>query len=271
MKKVLKLLLLSMLVLGLVLAAAGCAQKAPNNTGTPPAQPDQAKKPVLTVGSETTYPPMEFTKDGEYVGFDMDLIRAIGEAEGYDVKIQTMGFDSLIPGVNAGNVDCIISSITITEDRAKVIDFSNPYFTAGLIIAVKQDNNAVTTLDDLKGKRLAAEVGTTGLAASNQIKAKDPKTSVKVFDSVGEAFMELEKGGADAVINDMPITAYYIDTTGKGRVKMVGEVFQATDNYGIGVKKGNTALLAKINSGLDKVKASGKYDELYKKWFGEKK
>lgn len=270
MKKGLKLLLVSMLIMGLALAVVGCAQKAPtDNAGTQP--PAAAPKPVLTVGSETTYPPMEFTKDGQYVGFDMDLIRAIGEAEGFDVKIQTMGFDSLIPGVQAGNVDCIVSSITITEDRAKVIDFSDPYFTAGLIIAVPKDNTTITTLDDLKGKRLAAEVGTTGLAASNEIKAKDPKTTVKVFDSVGEAFMELEKGGADAVINDMPITSYYIDTTGKDKVKMVGQVFQATDNYGIGVKKGNTAVLAKINSGLAKVKASGKYDEIYKKWFGEKK
>lgn len=265
LRKVLTVLLAGIMILGLALGAAGCAKKTetPNQAAAP--------KPVLTVGSETTYPPMEFTKDGQYVGFDMDLIRAIGEAEGYDVKIQTMGFDSLIPGVQAGNVDCIVSSITITEDRAKVIDFSDPYFTAGLIIAVPKDNTTINTLADLKGKRLAAEVGTTGLAASNDIKKQDPKTSVKVFDSVGEAFMELEKGGADAVINDMPITSYYIDTTGKDKVKMVGQVFQATDNYGIGVKKGNAAVLSKINSGLAKLKANGKYDEIYKKWFGEKK
>ncbi len=268
MKKGLKLVLVCLLMMGLVFSAVGCGQKtATNDTGTQ----TPTVKPKLVVGSETTYPPMEFTKDGQYVGFDMDLIRAIGEAEGFDVQIQTMGFDSLIPGVQAGTVDCIVSSITITEDRAKVVDFSNPYFTAGLIIAVAKDNTTINSLADLKGKKLAAEVGTTGLAASKQIQAQDPKTSVKVFDSVGEAFMELEKGGADAVINDMPITSYYIDTTGKDKVKMVGEVFQATDNYGIGVKKGNTALLNKINDGLAKVKASGKYDEIYKKWFGDKK
>ena len=263
-KKVGKLLLIGMLIMGLAFSVVGCTQKAADDK----ASTAKAAKPVLTVGSETTYPPFEFTESGAYVGFDMDLIRAIGAVEGYDVKINTLGFDSLIPAVNGGQVDCIISAMTIKEDRAKVIDFSNPYFKAGLIIAVDQKTEGIKSLDDLQGKRLAAEVGTTGLDASNSIKAKDPKTTVKVFDSVGEAFMELQKGGADAVINDMPVTAYYIQTTGKDKVKMVGEVFAAEDQYGIGVKKGNAALLAKINDGLAKLKANGEFDKIYQKWFG---
>lgn len=266
LKKFVKLLVVGMLIMGLAITAIGCGNKAAENK-----TPASGAKPVLNVASETTYPPMEFTENGEYVGFDMDLIRAIGAAEGFDVKITSLGFDALIPAVQAGTVDACISSMTIKEDRAKAIDFSKPYFTAGLIIAVGQKTEGITTLDDLKGKRLAAEVGTTGLDASNKIKQEDPKTTIKVFDSVGEAFMELEKGGVDAVINDMPITAYYIQTKGKDKVKMVGEVFAAEDQYGIGVKKGNTELLNKINSGLDKVKASGEYDKIYKKWFGEEK
>ncbi len=272
MKKITKLLLVSMLIMGLVFSAIGCAQKAADKTPAPAPAPTQTTpKPVLTVGSETTYAPFEFAENGQYVGFDMDLIRAIGAAEGYEVKINTLGFDALIPAVQSGNVDCCISAMTIKEDRAKVIDFSKPYFKAGLIIAVAQKTEGITTRDDLKGKRLAAEVGTTGLDASNAIKKLDSKTTVKVFDSVGEAFMELEKGGVDAVINDMPVTNYYVQTKGKDKVKTVGEVFAAEDQYGIGVKKGNTELLAKINSGLDKLKANGEYDKIYKKWFGEVK
>jgi len=266
LKKFVKLLVAGMLIMGLAFSAIGCGDKAAENKA-----PADGAKPVLNVASETTYPPMEFTENGEYVGFDMDLIRAIGAAEGFDVKITSLGFDALIPAVQAGTVDACISSMTIKEDRAKAIDFSNPYFTAGLIIAVGQNTEGISTLEDLQGKRLAAEVGTTGLDASNKIKEKDPNTTIKVFDSVGEAFMELEKGGVDAVINDMPITAYYIKTKGKDKVKMVGEVFAADDQYGIGVKKGNTELLNKINSGLDKVKASGEYDKIYEKWFGEDK
>lgn len=263
-KKVGKLLLIGMLIMGLAFSAVGCAQKAADDKAVAP----PVVKPVLTVGSETTYAPFEFTQNGEYVGFDMDLIRAIGAIEGYDVKINTLGFDSLIPAVTTDKVDCIISAMTIKEERSKVIDFSNPYFKAGLIIAVAQNNVTIKSLDDLQGKRLAAEVGTTGLDASNAVKAKDPKTTVKVFDSVGEAFMELEKGGVDAVINDMPVTAYYVSTTGKDKVKMVGAVFAAEDQYGIGVKKGNTAVLTKINDGLAQLKANGQYNAIYQKWFG---
>ncbi|MEN6460104.1 MAG: basic amino acid ABC transporter substrate-binding protein, partial [Syntrophomonas sp.] len=227
--------------------------------------------PQLLVASETTYPPFEFSENGKLTGFDMDLIRAIGEVEGYDVKISTLGFDALIPAIKAGKFDCAISAMTITDERKKAVDFSKPYFDSGLVIAVAQNNNEIKSLEDLKGKKLAGEVGTTGLNAENDVKAKDPKTEVKVFDAVGEAFMELQKGGADAVINDLPVTAYYIQTTGKDKIKMVGDVFSTGDQYGIAVKKGNTKIYNMINDGIDKLKANGEYDKIYTKWFGEKK
>lgn len=264
LERIVRLLIAGMLILGLAFSVTGCGGQAGENKA-----PADKAKPVLNVASETTYPPMEFTEKGEYVGFDIDLIKAIGAAEGYEVKINSLGFDALIPALQAGNMDCAVSAMTINEKRLQAVDFSKPYYTAGLIIAVGQNTEGISTLEDLQGKRLAAEVGTTGLDASNKIKEKDPKTTIKVFDSVGEAFMELEKGGVDAVINDLPITAYYIQTKGKDKVKTVGEVFAADDQYGIAVKKGNTELLNKINSGLDKVMASGEYDKIYKKWFGE--
>ncbi|MEN6350597.1 MAG: basic amino acid ABC transporter substrate-binding protein [Syntrophomonas sp.] len=271
-----RLLLAGMLIMGLLVSAVGCGgQTQENKDSTADKQtqekaPEQAAKKLI-VGSETTYPPFEMTNEkGEYIGFDMDLIRAIAAAEGYEVEIQSLGFDALIPALLSNKVDCTISAMTINEERSKTIDFSDPYFQAGLIIAVDQKTEGITTREDLKGKKLAAEVGTTGLAASKEIQAQDPKTQVKVFDSVGEAFMELQKGGADAVINDMPVTAYYIKTTGKDKVKMVGDVFAATDQYGIGVKKGNPEVLNVINSGLKKLKENGEYDKIYKNWFGDK-
>ena len=154
MKKVAKLLLIGMLIMGLAFSIVGCTKKAADNNAAPVA------KPVLNVGTEATYAPFEYQESSEYVGFDMDLIRAIGAAEGYEVKINPLGFDALIPAVQAGTVDCCISAMTIKEDRAKVIDFSTPYFKAGLIVAVAQNNTTIKSLDDLKGKRLAAEVGT---------------------------------------------------------------------------------------------------------------
>ena len=112
-------------------------------------------------------------------------------------------------------------------------------------------------------------VGTIGADACNAVKEKDPKTEIRTFDAIGEAFMELEKGGVDAVINDQAVTAYYIKTTGKGKTKMVGDLFSADDHYGIAIKKGNAEMLKVINDGLASIRSNGKYDEIYQKWFGK--
>jgi glutamine transport system substrate-binding protein len=260
LKKWIKMLAVGMLITGLLVTVIGCKgeqQKAGDST----------PKQKLVVGTEATFPPFEMIKDGEYTGFDMEIIRAIGESQGYDVEIKNLGFDALIPAVQSGNIDCVIAAVSIDEERAKKVDFSQPYFDAGLIIAVKQETTGITTTKDLQGKKVAAQVGTTGAEACRQIKDKDAGTDIRYFDSVGEAFMELEKGGVDAVINDLPVTLDYIQTTGKDSVKMVGDVFNTDEQYGIAVKKGNSKLLDDINKGLDEIKASGQYDQIYGKWF----
>ena len=260
MKKWIKMLMVGMLITGLLVAVIG-------GKGEQQKAGDSTPKQKLVVGTEATFPPFEMIENGEYTGFDMEIIRAIGESQGYDVEIKHLGFDALIPAVQSGNIDCVIAAVSIDEDRAKKVDFSQPYFNAGLIIAVKQDTTGNTTSNDLQGKKIAAQVGTTGAEACRQIKAKDGKTDVRYFDSVGEAFMELEKGGVDAVINDLPVTLDYIQTTGKDYVKMVGDVFNTEEQYGIAVKKGNSKLLNDINKGLEELKANGQYDEIYAKWF----
>jgi len=259
LKKPIVIIMSALLVIGL-LAVGGCAKK------TAEQQPEKAK--VLRVITEAGFAPFEFkTSNDEFTGFDMDLIRAIGTAEGYKVEITHMGFESLIPALNAGKADCIIAGYSMDADRKKAVDFSKPYFDAGLIIAVPSATEGVSKLDDLKGKRIGCQVATIGANAADSVKAKDPKTKVVYYDTVGEAFMEMDKGGLDAVINDQAVTAYYIMTADKGKAKMVGEMFSAEDQYGIAVKKGNTATLKVINDGLDKIKANGEYDKIHDKWF----
>lgn len=263
MKKWGRALIAGMIITGLLVTAIGCGgQSGKQNSGE-----DTSQKEKLVVGTEASFPPFEMQKDGEYTGFDMEIIRAIAENQGYEVEISNLGFDALIPAVESGNIDCAVAAITIDEKRAKVVDFSKPYFDAGLIIAVKKDTTGITTTKDLQGKRIAAQVGTTGAAECQKIEDANPSTEVKVFESVGEAFMELQKGGVDAVINDHPVTLNYIETTGTGDVIMVGEVFSAESQYGIAVKKGNSKLLDDINKGLEEIKANGEYDNIYKKWF----
>ena len=260
MKKWFKALAAGLVLTGLLVTVIGCGGQSGQGNN------DSGKKEKLVVGTEATFPPFEMVKDGQYTGIDMDIIRAIAEKQGYEVEIKNLGFDALIPAVESGNIDCAIAAITIEPDRAKVVDFSKPYFDAGLIIAVKKDTAGISTTKDLQGKRIAAQVGTTGADTCQKIKTEDPSTKVKIFESVGEAFMELQKGGVDAVVNDHPVTADYIKTSGKDNVKMVGEVFSADSQYGIAVKKGNSKLLNDINKGLEELKASGEYDQIYKKW-----
>ncbi len=259
LKKLTAILISALLLVG-ILALSGCGSKDAGEQAAP--------EKVLRVVTEAGFAPFEF-KEGndEFTGFDMDLIRAIGEAQGYKVELAHMGFESLIPALQSDKADCAIAGMSITPERQESVDFSTPYFDAGLIIAVAKDTEGIATLDDLQGKKIGCQVGTIGADASMSVKEKDSKTEVRTFDNIGEAFMELEKGGVDAVVNDHAVTAYYIKTTGKDKTKMVGELFSADDHYGIAVKKGNAEMLKVINEGLGKIKANGKYDEIYKKWF----
>ncbi|SHG49314.1 amino acid ABC transporter substrate-binding protein, PAAT family [Thermosyntropha lipolytica DSM 11003] len=254
-----RLLVSSLLMVGLLFMLAGCGGKGADKAAEKP------KK--IIVGTNATFPPFESQEKGELVGFDIDLIRAICEVQGYEVEIKHMGFEALIPAVQQGKIDAAISGMSITEERQKVVDFSDPYFNAGLIIAVRNDNTTINSTDDLRGKKLAAQTGTIGAAYCDRVKEQDPSTVVKHFKDIGEAFMELKKGGVDAVINDYPVTLNYILTTEDANIKMVGEVFSADDKYGIAVKKGNTELLNMINEGLKKIKENGTYDKIYQKYF----
>ncbi len=227
----------------------------------------QVEDKVLRVGTNATFPPFEMQKDNEFTGFDMDLIRTIGEEQGYKVEINHMDFKALIPALGNNKIDAAIAGMSITPGRLETVDFTEAYFDAGLIVAVENTNDVIKSTADLKGKRLAAQNGTIGAAYCDAIKKQDPKTTVRIFEDIGLAFMELEKGGVDAVVNDHPVTAYYLKTTDTEKIKMVGDIFSAEDQYGIAVKKGNTEILNMLNEGLEKIKANGKYDEVYNKWF----
>lgn len=191
----------------------------------------------------------------------MDLIRAIGKQMGYKVQINNLGFDGLIPALASGNIDLAISGMTINEARKKNVDFSVPYYTSGLIILVRSDNNTIKGINDLEGKKIAAQIGTTGAAKASTIKG----AKVTQFNNSNEPFLELDNNGVDAVINDQPVIAYYLVQGGHG--KMVGEIMEA-ELYGIAAKKGNTELINKVNAAIDALKKNGEFDKIYRKWFG---
>lgn len=255
-KKMLTLLMLGMFLLTALFS--GC--------GTKTEQEKDSK--VLKVGCNADFAPFEFqdVNGKEYVGFDMDLIRAVGKEMGYEVQIQNINFDGLIPSLDAGNIDVIISGMTITPQRAEKVGFSKPYYQSGLTVVVKNDNNTVSGFKDLEGKTIAVQIGTTGANKAKEI--KDAK--VKEFNSSADTFMELKAGGVEAVVNDRPVNDYYLAQGGSKDAKTFSEVLSA-EEYGIAMNKKNTDLIKKVDDALDKLKANREYDKIYEKWFGAKK
>lgn len=256
MKK-LFLLLLTVCLLGTAALTVGCGQSD---------SAEQSGKKVLRVGMDASYPPFgsqdQETKD--YEGFDVDIIRAIGAEEGFDVEISNRSFDGLIPALQAKEIDVAINDITITDDRKQSVDFSKPYYIAGLGVVVRSDNDTIHTAEDLQGKTLGVSIGSTGEEAARKI----PGANVRVFNAINEAFLEVQNGGVDAVVNDIPTNEYYVSHAGNKNVR-TAEVALTKEDLGIAVLKGNTELLTKIDDGLAKIKANGKFSEIYEKWFGK--
>ncbi|MFA6814816.1 MAG: basic amino acid ABC transporter substrate-binding protein [Lentisphaeria bacterium] len=230
---------------------AGCSKKADNLK-------------VLKIGTEATFAPFEFEENGEYVGYDMDLIRAIAKQMGVKIDITNMGFDGLIPALNAGNIDVAIAGMTITEDRKKHVTFSLPYYQSGLKVTVRKDETQIKGIEDLVGKNIGVQIGTTGAIMAGKV--KDAK--VKNFNANTDAVLELKNGGIDAIIQDLPVMSYFLKSGGgDAYAKLVGKTLSA-EEYGIVTKKDNTKLAKEISAALTALKANGKYKEIYEKWFG---
>lgn len=220
---------------------------------------------VLRVGCSADFAPFEFQDETkkEFQGFDMDLIRALGKEMGREVEISDMGFDGLIPALQAKNIDAIISGMTINEERQKNVNFSDPYYEAGLTMIVRDNEEAIKKFDDLKGKKVAVQIGTTSAEEVKKIDGVD----IKELNTPADCFMELKAGGVDAVVNDKPVNEYYITKSGATGVKELPDKLTA-ENYGIAMSKDNADLQKEINAALKKLKDNGEYQKIYDKWFG---
>ncbi len=217
---------------------------------------------ILKVATEPAFAPFESkSPNGQLVGFDIDLMKAAGKAAGLTVEFQSLPFDGIIPALQANTVDAAISAMTITPERAKTVDFSDPYFKAGLAIAVRQSDTNLTSLASLKNKKIAAQIGTTGATKSKSI----PGAQVRTFDSAPLALQELVNGNVDAVINDAPVTLDAIKTGKIKGLKVVGKLL-TEESYGIAFPK-NSPHRDAINKALAQMNKDGTYAAIRKKWF----
>lgn len=226
--------------------------------------PNQAQEATtLRVATEPTFPPFEMkAESGEgLTGFDVDLMQAIGKEAGLNIEFISLPFDGIIPALQSQTVDAAISGMTITAERAQTVDFSRPYFKAGLAIAVRENEDQIESFEDLENKKIAVQIGTTGAREA----AKIPGVEISTFDSASLALQELVNGRVNAVVNDAPVTLYAIKQANLRGVKIVGELV-TEEYYGIALPK-NSPNVAKINTALATLLENGTYDSIYQTWF----
>ncbi|HEX6922360.1 MAG TPA: transporter substrate-binding domain-containing protein [Bacillales bacterium] len=224
------------------------------------------KSKTYIVATDNSFVPFEFVNQdtGKIQGFDIDLIKAAAEQAGIKIKIKTMNFSGIIPGLKSGRWAMGIAGMSITEKRDKSIDFSIPYYQSGLIVAVQADNTDIHGVDDLAGKTVSTRQGST---SQQYLKNKLPKAKAKAFPKITQGYQALAAGRVDATLYDAPNIKYYIKTNAKGEIKTVGEKITA-ENYGIGFQE-DSPLVPVINKALKEMMNNGTYKEIYKKWFGE--
>ncbi|XUW92286.1 transporter substrate-binding domain-containing protein [Burkholderia sp. M6-3] len=216
---------------------------------------------VLNVATDATFPPMEYTENGARTGFDVDLMNALAKAMGKRVQWTDIDFKGLIPGLIAHRFDAAISGIYITDERAKVVDFTDSYYAGGLAVLVKSDS-PIKTVTDLNGKKVSVQVGTKSVNFLRdnfpQINRVEVEKNQEMFDLVGI-------GRADAAVTGKP-AAYQVAKTRAG-FRVLDKTL-TTEAYGIAVRKDEPQLKAAFNTALARIKADGTYAAIVKKWFG---
>ena len=249
------------LALLVVLAACGKPDSPAPGAGA------SAAARVYSVGTDAAYAPFESQNEkGEIVGFDIDIVRAVAQKAGIEVKFVNTPWEGIFNALKQGDRDLLVSSITITDERRQSMDFTAPYFDAHQLIAVKADSR-VARFDDLKALRVGVQTGTTGDETIAKLQGKN-SPNIKRFESTPLALKELEAGGVSAVVADNGVVINYVTNNADAKFKTVSDPAFVLEHYGIAVKKGNTELLAKINKGLAEIKADGSYDRIYAKYLG---
>lgn len=214
------------------------------------------------------FPPFDTSDEntGDLAGFDVDMVNAIAEDQGFTVEWKSLEFDSLIPALEAGNGDIVASGMNgDVPERQEKVDFTDPYYKSGLVVLVKADNTTINSESDLtKDMKVASQSGTTGADEVNRLKDEGLIKEAVILKGFDECVLQLQNGDSDAVIIDEPVAKGYMKKK-EGEFKAVGETINA-ERYAMAVKKGNSELQAKLNEGLKNIVASGKFAEICEKW-----
>lgn len=265
MKKLVALLLAAVMTMSLLTACGSNASEEAAKTDTAAEQGEGADQAladgVLTVGTNAEFPPFEYVDDnGEADGFDIALIKAIGEKLGVEVVVENMEFDSLVASIGS-KIDVAIAGMTVTDERKESVDFSDSYYEAVQYVLLPADSE-IATAEDLVGKTIGVQLGTTGdFIASDDI----ADTTVQQYKKAVDAVNDLINGRLDCVIVDKN-PALVFESKFEGQVKAApGEQFDfGVEEYAIAIPKGDAGLAGQINEALAEIKEDGTFDQLVK-------
>ncbi len=270
MNRKLLMVLFAVMLLGVLAACGGGSDDAEETDNADTADEEEATddgdKDVYTVATDNGYIPFEYIDEesGDLVGFDIDLITALADEVGVEIEFETLDFDGIVAGIGSGRYDIAIAGMTITEERAESIDFTQPYYEAGLILAVKEDNDDIKSIEDTEGMTIATRTGST----SQEYLEAETDAEIEAFPGIIEAYQNVLAGRSDAVLYDLPNVEYYSESEAEGELKTVGEKLTGED-YGVAFPK-DSELRDDFDDALTTIKDNGKYDDIYEEWFGER-
>lgn len=272
-KKILAVMLASMFALTAV-ACSSNSDSTKSSTGEATTEETTSKEAttgeakadgdVYIIATDTTFAPFEFEDaDGKYVGIDMDILDAIAKDQGFEYKVNPLGFSAALTALDAGQADGMIAGMSITDERKEKFDFSEAYYDADVTMAVAKDSE-IKSYDDLSGKNVAIKTGTNGGDFAKSIMDQYGFT-VSEFEDSSNMYQDVITGNSVACFEDYPVVAYAIQ---QGlALQVVDECMEAGSSYGFAVQKGqNAELLKMFNDGLKNIKDNGKFDEIVDKY-----
>ncbi len=251
------------IVLSLILAGLAWGNVAAGTTGDGSLERVKAAG-VLRIGVDDAFPPMEYRNEkGELIGFDVDLAKEIGKRLGVTMEWVPTAWDGVILALQSGKFDIIMSSMTITEERAKKMDFSPPYIYGAQIVVVRDQDKTINAIADLSGKVIGSQLGSTGEEAARKLEGiKD----LKLYGQYTDAFTDLAIGRYQALVVDELVGRYYL-TKRPGVYRVLPERL-SEEAIGIAFRKEDKSLREAVCAAIEAIRADGTYAAISEKWFG---
>lgn len=261
MKKGFLISLVVLIIAGMLAGCGGSKTSGGSKSDSVLARVKESK--VLKVGFEGTYPPFNFLNDDQkYDGFDVDISNEIAERLGAETEFVATKWESLIGGLKSDKFDIVIAQMTVTEERKKSVDFTDPYVVTGSVLITREDTDGITKLEDIKGKNVGVGGGTTFEEVANSVDG----ANVKTYKAVNDYIADLMNKRLDLIINDQLLMSYNIKENDLP-LKISSDIVNK-DEIGMAIKKDNDDFVKEVNQILEDMKEDGTYSEIYKKWFG---